>query len=75
MKELSNFIWNHEKDFDCHLHHILHLDELLVRDARHHIQLGYPVLNYLRYIPTTVELCRSSFADIVDKLKADLAYF
>ena len=31
---------------------------------------GYP-----RYIPTTVELCRASFADIIDKLKADLAFF
>ena len=55
--------------------HILHLDELFARDAKHHIQLGYPVLNYPRYIPTTVELCRSSFNDIIDKLKADLAYF
>ena len=37
--ELENFLVNHEKDFDSHLHHILHLDELLARDARHHIQL------------------------------------
>ena len=63
------------RDFDSHLHHILHLDELLARDARHHIQLGYHVINYPKYIPTTVELCRSSFSDIIDKLKADLAYF
>ena len=74
-EELENFLVNHEKDFDSHLHHILHLDELLARDARHHIQLGYHVINYPRYIPTTVELCRSSFSDIIDKLKADLAYF
>ena len=33
------------------------------------------MLNYPRYIPTTVELCKSSFTDIIDKLKADLAYF
>ena len=29
--ELENFLVNHEKDFDSHLHHILHLDELLAR--------------------------------------------
>ena len=74
-EELENFLANCERDFDSHLHHILHLDELLARDARHHIQLGYHVINYPRYIPTTVELCRSSFSDIIDKLKADLAYF
>ena len=73
--ELENFLVNHEKDFDSHLHHILHLDQLLARDARHYIQLGYHVINYPRYIPTMVELCRSSFSDITDKLKADLAYF
>ena len=71
----ENFLVNHEKDFDSHLYHILHLDELLPRGARHCIQLGYHVINYPRYIPTTVELCRSSFSDIIDKLKADLAYF
>ena len=70
-----NFLANCEKDFDSHLHHILHLDDLLARDARHCIQLGYPVLNYPRYIPTTVELCRSSFPDIINNLKADLTYF
>ena len=64
-----------ERDFDSHLQHILHLDDLLARDARHQIQLGYPVLNYPRYIPTTVELCRSSFTDIMDKIKDDLVYF
>ena len=74
-EELENFLANHEKDFDSRLHHILHLDELLARDARHYIQLGYHVINYPRYIPTTVELCRSSFSDIIDKLEADLAYF
>ena len=74
-EELVNFLANREKDFDSHLHHILHLDELLARDARHCIQLGYHVINYPRYIPTTVELCRSSFSDIINKLKADLAYF
>ena len=74
-EELENFLVNREKDFDSHLHHILHLDELLARDARHCIQLGYHVINYPRYIPTMVELCRSSFSDIIDKLKADLAYF
>ena len=74
-KELENFLANCERDFDSHLHHILHLDELLASDARHSIQLGYHVMNYPRYIPTTVELCRSSFSDIIDKLKADLAYF
>ena len=74
-EELENFLVNHEKDFDSHLHHILHLDDLLARDARHHIQLGYHVINYPRYIPTMVELCRSSFSDIINKLKADLAYF
>ena len=73
-EELENFLVNHEKDFDSHLHHILHLDDLLARDARHHIQLRYHVINYPRYIPTTVELCRSSLSDIIDKLKADLAY-
>ena len=73
-EELSNFVANHEKDFDSCLHHILHLDGLLAKDARHCIQLRYPVLNYPRYIPTTVELCRS-FPDIIDNLKADLAYF
>ena len=73
--ELENFLVNCEKDFDSCLHHILHLDELLARDARHHIQLGYHVINYARYIPTMVELCRSSFSDIIDKLKADIAYF
>ena len=74
-EELENFLANHERDLDSHLHHILHLDELLARDAKHHVQLGYPVINYPRYIPTTVELCRASFLDIMDKLKADLAYF
>ena len=74
-KELENFLINCEKDFDSCLHHILHLHDLLARDARHHIQLGYHVINYLRYIPTMVELCRSSFSDIIDKLKADLNYF
>ena len=73
--ELENFLVNCEREFDSHLHHILHLDDLLARDARHCIQLGYPVINYPRYIPTTVELYRSSFSDIIDKLKADLAYF
>ena len=73
--ELENFLVNHEKDFDSHLHHILHLDDLLARDARHHIQLRYHVINYPRYIPTMVELCRSSFSDIINKLKADLACF
>ena len=73
-KELENFLTNCERDFDSCVHHILHLDELLARDARHCIQLGYHVINYPRYIPTTVELCRSSFSDIIDKLKADLAY-
>ena len=62
-EELENFLVNCEKDFDSHLHHILHLDDLLARDARHHIQLRYHVINYPRYIPT------------IDKLKADLAYF
>ena len=33
-EELENFLVNHEKDFDSHLHHILHLDDLLARDAR-----------------------------------------
>ena len=75
LEELSHFIVNWERDFNSCLHHILHLDNLLARDARHYIQLGYPVLNYPRYIPTMVELCRSSFTDIIDKLKADLAYF
>ena len=51
-EELSNFVLNHEKDFDSHLHHILHLDGLLAQDARHHIQLGYPVLNYPTYSGT-----------------------
>ena len=74
-EELENFLVNHERDLDSHLHHILHLDDLLARDARHHIQLGYPVINYPRYIPNTVELCRSSFSDIIDKQKADLTYF
>ena len=74
-KELENFLANCERDFDSCLHHILHLDELWARDAGHHIQLGYHVINYPRYIPTTVELCRSFFSDIIDKLKADLAYF
>ena len=74
-EELENFLVNHEKYFDSCLHHILHLDEQLARDDRHHIQLGYHVINYPRYIPTTVELCRSSLSDIIDKLKADLAYF
>ena len=42
-EELSEyFLANHERDFDSCLHHILHLDELLARDARHCIQLGYP---------------------------------
>ena len=31
-EELDNFLVNHEKDFDSHLHHILHLDDLLARD-------------------------------------------
>ena len=74
-EELQNFLLNCEKDFDSHLHHILHLDDLLANDARHCIQLGYPVINYPRYIPTMVELCRASLADIIDKLKANLAYF
>ena len=74
-EELTNFVANCERDFDSCLHHILHLDDLLMRDARHCIQLGYPVINYPGYIPTTVELCRSSFMDIIDKLKTDLAYF
>ena len=74
-EELENFLENHERDLDSCLHHILHLDELLARDAKHRVQLGYPVINYPRYIPTTVELCRASFSDIMDKLKADLAYF
>ena len=74
-EELENFLANRERDLDSHLHHILHLDKLLARDAKHRVQLGYPVINYPRYIPTTVELCRASFSDIMDKLKADLAYF
>ena len=75
-EELENFLANHERDLDSHLHHILHLDKLMAKDARHCVQLGYPVINYPRYIPTTVELfCRASFLDIMDKLKADLAYF
>ena len=74
-EDLENFLVNREKNFDSHLHHILHLDDLLARDARHHIQLGYHVFNYPRYIPTMVELCRSSFSDIINKLKADLTYF
>ena len=74
-EELENFLVNLEKDFDSHLHHILHLDDLLARDARHCIQLGYHVINYPRYIPTMVEFCRSSFSDIINKLMADLAYF
>ena len=73
--ELENFLANQERDLDSHLHHILHLDKLLARDAKHRVQLGYPVINYPRYIPTTVELCRASFSDIMDKLKANLAYF
>ena len=52
--ELSNFLITWEKDFNRNLHHIFYLDDLLARDARHHIQLGYPVLNYPRYIPTMV---------------------
>ena len=75
LEELLNSLANCERDFDSYLHHILHLDDLLARDARHHIQLGYPVFNYPRYIPTTVELCRASFPDIIDNLKADLMYF
>ena len=74
-EELENILVNCEKGFNSHLHHILHLDDLLARDARHHIQLRYHVINYPRYIPTMVELCRSSFSNIIDKLKADLAYF
>ena len=74
-EELENFVANHERDLDSHLHHILHLDKPLARDAKHHVQLGYPVINYPRYIPPTVELCRASFSDIMDKLKADLVYF
>ena len=74
-EELEYFLANHERDFDSCLHHILHLDELLARDTRHCIQLACHVINYPRYIPTTGELCRSSFSDIIDKLKADLAYF
>ena len=73
-EELENFLANHERDLDSCLHYILHLDELLARDAKHCVQLGYPVINYPRYIPTTIELCRASFSDIMDKLKADLAY-
>ena len=57
----ENFLANCERDFDSHLHHILHLDELLARDAKHHIQLGYHVINYPRYIPTTVELVQIIF--------------
>ena len=72
LEELQNFLVNCEKDFDSHLHHILHLDDLLANDTRHHIQLGYPVINYPRYIPTMVEPCRASFTEIIDKLKADL---
>ena len=33
-EELENFLVNCEKDFDSCLHHILHLDDLLARDAR-----------------------------------------
>ena len=73
--ELTNFVTNCERHFDSHLDQIFHLDDLLARDARHHIQMGYPVINYPRYVPTMVELCRSSFENIMDKLKADLAYF
>ena len=74
-EELENFLAKCERDLDSHLHHILHLDDLLARDAKHHVQLRYPVINYPRYIPTTVELCRASFSDIMDKLKSDLPYF
>ena len=75
LDELTNFITNCERDFDSHLDHIFHIDDHLARDGRHCIQLGYPVINYPRYVPTTVELCRSSFDNIMDKLKTDLAYF
>ena len=74
-EELENFLANHERDLDSCLQHILHLDKLLAGDAKHCVQLGYPVINYPRYIPSTVELCRASILDIMDKLKADLAYF
>ena len=74
-EELENFLVNCEKDFDSCLHYILHLDDLLARDARHCIQLGYHVIKYPRYIPTMIELCRSSFSDIINKQKADLDYF
>ena len=73
--KLANFVSNCERDFDRHLDHIYHLDNLLARDARQLIQLGYPMVNYLRYVPTTIELCRESFSDILDKLTANLSYF
>ena len=57
--ELTNFITNHQRDFDSHLDHIFHLDDLLARDSRHCFQQGYPVINYPRYVPTMVELCRT----------------
>ena len=73
--ELANFVLNHERNFDRHLDHIHHLDNLLARDARHRIQLGYPMINYPWYVPTTVELCREVFSDVLDKLTTDLSHF
>ena len=73
--ELANFVLNHERDFDRCLDHVHHLDNLLARDARHCIQLRYPMINYQQYVPTTVELCREAFSDILDKFTANLSYF
>ena len=71
--ELSGQLW--ERLWQPSAPHPLPRWNYLAKDARHHIQLGYHVINYPRYIPTTVELCRSSLSDIIDKLKVDLAYF
>ena len=48
---------------------------MIRRDLRHRIQFGYQITSVPRYIPTTAELCTTSFGEIVDKVKEDLAYF
>ena len=74
-EELDAFIVNWEKDFNSHHQHIHHLDALLSRDSRHRTQLGFHVISVPCYIPTTAELCATSFRNIIENIKANLAYF
>ena len=48
---------------------------VLVNIINHVNNFATKTCSFWYFSPTTVELCRSSFEDIIDKLKANLAYF